>query len=164
MGEYLTTGQLAERLKISPSTARRRIEAGRYAGAVRLSGTTGPWRVPVDALALNDHTPPAPGVQRGGSAANRDRTRGDLMSRGAPSGATAVQIGQRAVDALHTVTTRPSRAAAVMAPALVAVVARHYANRDGWCAACSWQHPCTDYVTAAGALEHAAGIVLDGAA
>lgn len=164
MGEYLTTEAWASRHGISSSTARRLISRGKVPGAIRISGTTGPWRIPAHAVpGQEDSTPHAP-ERMGGVSAESHRTgpRPDLMSRSASPSAAHADTAMKVSQQLHGLTTRPALAASAMLAPLVAIVSRHYANRDGWCAACSWQFPCRDYTDAANGLQAAADVVLDG--
>ena len=157
---YLTTEQAARMHGVSAATLRRRAAAGEIPGALRISGTTGAWRFPVP----NDSTPATAQSAGGGVSADRRAGLGTIMSGHSAPPTDLVSDAMRVSETLHTVVTRPARAAGAMLSPLVAIASRHYPNRDGWCAACGWQHPCRDYSDATTGLAAARGIVLDGAA
>lgn len=155
--KYLTTDGYAAVTGQSAATIRRRAAAGEIPGAVRVSGTRGPWRFL--APGTDDSTPPSV-AGRGVSAESVTGTE-KIMSG---SGTQLLPIVMRVVERLDLVQSRPSRALKATLLTAAAAAARHYPNRDGWCSACAWQYPCTDATAAHTSITEAAAIILDGAA
>lgn len=156
-----TTAAAAARIGVSPDALRRMAARGLVPGALRLSGTTGPWRFPA-AWTPGDTIGPVPVGDRAGVTAQP--LRGDAPHVTSSQAALSPVARARTLAGhLATVTARP---AVALTDALYLVAdnaTRHQPGRDGWCMACGWQYPCADRRAADAVLDRVTAVVMDGA-
>jgi hypothetical protein len=164
---WLTTAQAAPLWGMTPAQLRRAAAAGDIPGATPLGAPGTPWRFDPA------HAPGAPTMERAPAAHKRqgpDRLAAhqphrppNLMSPPRHDAGDTLARTLEVSDRLRGVTARPAVALSGVLSILTHAAARHYAGRDGWCPACSWQYPCPDAQAAARALELAHRVVITGA-
>jgi hypothetical protein len=161
---YLPTDQRAAQLGITPHALRALAAAGMVPGAVRVSGTRGPWRFLASAPAPGTNTPRDADALRGGSADSGDGAGAQVMSsqRAAVDDTLALALEIR--DHLSVVTTRPALALAALVVTVAGAAVRHTADADGRCMSCRWPtYPCPDARRLTDAVRDAHATVVDGA-
>lgn len=161
---WLTTAQAAPLYGMTPAQLRRAAAAGVIAGATPLGAPGTPWRFDPAHVPGATKQPPTvtgEGLLRPHNDRATGRARADITST--PCTSDTLPRTLEVVEHLHAVTSRPAVALAGVLQVLTHADARHYAGRDGWCVACSWQYPCPDARSHAAALDLAHRVVLEGA-
>lgn len=185
---YLTAQTYADRLGLDVRIVRERLRSGAIPGALRIGGKGSTWAIPETALAqeiagAGDVEELRWGVEElvaSSAGAGRVSSRPDITSR--RFGVTPLAPGHdsdhamrareitspideaRAIaGALAGVTNRPARALTDLVYGVAIAGARHYADRDGMCAACAWTYPCPDGRAYGELLDHARDQILAGA-
>lgn len=163
---YLTLQDAAAELGRHPATLRRDCSAGRIPGALRVGGPRSAWRIPVSYVdgARTDERPAESrvGTHDGPNATDTDRGTDPRTAQRYVTSARVTETARRVSRAL-VVDSRPVVGLRAALDGLTDAASRHYAGRDGWCVACSWEYPCPDARIHAATVDAVAAAVIDGA-
>lgn len=161
---YLTTQAAAAALGVTDRQVRRMCAAGEIPGALRLSGTTGPWRVP--AAAVTADSPSKVTESPAGAVAHTPAARTMPTRYVSLPDQSSHHLVSTAVSAAHLLAhvpmNRPARALSTLTLDVAAAASRHQPDRDHRCAHCGWTWPCPDARDLTTALDTMLATLRDG--